>query len=303
MRFPSPTGIGHGQGAFFTPPHLREGEEGREGERNPHVHDTRNDTDMDVVVVPCLKCNYAYLIRGSGGKECATVDPVEPHNVLRCAQERGWKTCRNVLTTHKHWDHAGGNEEFAKLVPGCAVYGGEKEQVEGCTDAVKDGREIHLTEVGVRVKCIETPFHTMGSISYLVTDDLTQEKAVFTGDTLFVGGCGKCFEGNVQNMWDTLIHKFSRLPPETKVYCGHEITVKNLEFCTHADPQNECAKEKLEWARNMRSQGKPTVPSTIAEELSYNVFLRPLDSNLQTWTGKTSAMETLAELRRRKDAF
>ena len=258
---------------------------------------------MQVVVVPCLTNNYAYLVQGSGGNEWAAVDPVEPMVVLQAARENGGKTCRNVLTTHKHEDHAGGNAEFARNVPGCKVYGGEKEQVEGCTNAVRDGQEIDLSEVGVRVKCIETPFHTMGSISYLVTDQLTQEKAIFTGDTLFIGGCGKCFEGNVQNMWDTLIHKLSRLPPDTNVYCGHEITVKNLEFCVHADPHNHCAQEKLEWAKRMRSQGKPTVPSTIAEELSYNVFLRPLDSNLQMWTGKMYAMETLAELRRRKDAF
>ena len=138
--------------------------------------------------------------------------------VLKAAKEEGVSISK-VLTTHKHNDHAGGNSAIAKSIPGLEIVGGEKDRVQGCTSTVKDGDEFSIGSI--EVKCLHTPGHTVGHICYYVTEG--EQKAVFTGDTLFVGGAGRFFEGTPEEMQHSLAEKLGKLPPETLVYCGHEV--------------------------------------------------------------------------------
>ncbi|XP_033373806.1 hydroxyacylglutathione hydrolase, mitochondrial isoform X3 [Parus major] len=144
-------------------------------------------------------------------------------------------------------DHAGGNEKLVKMEPGLRVYGGDG-RVGALTQKVS-----HLTALKVgslSVKCLSTPCHTSGHICYYVTKPNSSEPpAVFTGDTLFVAGCGKFFEGTPEEMYKALIEILGSLDPKTRVYCGHEYTINNLKFARHVEPSNPSIQEKLAWAK------------------------------------------------------
>jgi hydroxyacylglutathione hydrolase len=257
---------------------------------------------MKVVPVACLEDNYAYLVIDEETGDCAAVDPVWPEEVLQAAQLQG-ATVNMVLTTHHHWDHAGGNNGMKKLLKDVKVYGGVKDKVEGCTHPVQHGDEFSISP-SVRVKCIETPCHTKGHISYYITSTYPDDKpAVFTGDTLFIGGCGKFFEGTPDQMYESLCKKLASLPHETQVYCGHEYTQSNLAFALTVEPKNEALLKKMEWVQHQRKEKKATVPSTIGDELKFNPFMRVDKEALQLATGQTSPIEVMAEVRRMKDNF
>eukprot|EP01018_Ginkgo_biloba_P016001 Gb_07028 [translate_table: standard] len=254
---------------------------------------------MKIIPVPCLQDNYAYLIIDEASGEAAVVDPVEPHHILQAAQGHEAKI-RFVLTTHHHWDHAGGNTEIKQLVPGIKVYGGSKDNVKGCTDALEHGDDISLGST-VNIKALHTPCHTKGHISYFVTSTGGDDPAVFTGDTLFIAGCGKFFEGSAEQMYQSLCQTLASLPKSTRVYCGHEYTVKNLQFAMTVEPENDKIKQKLSWARQQCNDNKPTVPSTIGDELESNPFMRVDLPELQDLVGHNSSVHVLGEIRRMKD--
>ncbi|KAK9811025.1 hypothetical protein WJX73_007364 [Symbiochloris irregularis] len=225
---------------------------------------------MRVVPVPMLSDNFAYLLIDSQGTTAA-VDPVEPEKILQAAEREGVKVT-TILTTHHHWDHAGGNEKFAELAPGITVIGGVNDKVAACTQTVKD--DEHITIGQIKIQCIETPFHTQGHICYFCEESGSGDKIVFTGDTLFIAGCGRCFVGTPEQMYSALVGKLSKLPKDTQVYCGHEYTLSNLKFAIKADGANQAVKDKLDWAQRQRDAGHATIPSTIGEELATNPFFR-----------------------------
>lgn len=255
---------------------------------------------MRVELLPALTDNYMYLIIDENTKEAAAVDPVQPQKVIEAAKKHGVKLT-TVLTTHHHWDHAGGNEKLVKLVPGLKVYGGD-ERVGALTN-----RATHLSTLQVgslHVKCLATPCHTSGHICYFVSKPGTSKPpAVFTGDTLFVAGCGKFFEGTADEMYKALLEILGRLPPDTKVFCGHEYTINNLKFARHVEPQNTAVQQKLAWAKEKYDLGEPTVPSTIAEEFTYNPFMRVREKTVQQHAGESDPVTTMRAIRREKDQF
>ncbi|EXC21105.1 Hydroxyacylglutathione hydrolase cytoplasmic [Morus notabilis] len=254
---------------------------------------------MKIHYVPCLEDNYSYLIIDESTKEAAVVDPVEPEKVVGVAQQHG-VLLKLVLTTHHHWDHAGGNEKLKQLVPGIKVYGGSKDNVKGCTDSVENGDKISLG-ADVNILSLHTPCHTKGHVSYYVTSKEGEDPAVFTGDTLFVAGCGKFFEGTAEQMHQSLCVTLASLPKPTRVYCGHEYTVKNLQFALTVEPDNARIQQKLSWAQQQRQAGLPTIPSTIEEELETNPFMRVDLPDIQKKVGCHSAVEAIREIRRLKD--
>ncbi|GLJ26351.1 hypothetical protein SUGI_0507590 [Cryptomeria japonica] len=256
---------------------------------------------MKIVPVPCLDDNYAYLIIDEASGEGAVVDPVEPQKLVQLAEEHGCNL-KLVLTTHHHWDHAGGNEEIKKLVPGIKVYGGAKDHVKGCTIAVEHGDEIILGGT-VTIKALHTPCHTKGHISYFVTSTSGDDPAVFTGDTLFIAGCGRFFEGSAEQMYESLCKTLASLPKLTQIYCGHEYTVKNLQFALTIEPENERIKQKLLWAEQKRKENKFTVPSTIQDELDSNPFMRVDLPELKDRIGHNSAVHVIGEIRKMKDGW
>ncbi|XP_038618498.1 hydroxyacylglutathione hydrolase, mitochondrial isoform X1 [Tachyglossus aculeatus] len=256
---------------------------------------------MEVVLLPALTDNYMYLIIDEETKEAAIVDPVQPQKVLETVKKYGVKLT-TVLTTHHHWDHAGGNEKLVKMEPGLKVFGGD-DRVGALTQKVS---HLSTFQVGtLHVKCLFTPCHTSGHICYLVRKpDSSEPPAVFTGDTLFVAGCGKFFEGTADEMYRALLEVLGRLPPETRVYCGHEYTINNLKFARHVEPNNSAIQEKLAWAKEKYSIGEPTIPSTLAEEFTYNPFMRvSREKSIQRHTGETDPVTAMRALRKEKDHF
>ncbi|KAI4370482.1 hypothetical protein MLD38_018833 [Melastoma candidum] len=256
---------------------------------------------MKVHHVPCLDDNYAYLIIDESTNEAAVVDPVEPDKVIQAAKDYG-ADLKLVLTTHHHRDHAGGNDKIKALIPGIKVYGGSLDNVEGCTDKVDNGHKLSFGK-DTNIVCLHTPCHTKGHISYYVTGKGEEDLAVFTGDTLFIAGCGKFFEGTAEQMYQSLCVTLGSLPKPTKVYCGHEYTEKNLQFALTVEPDNAKIQEKLSWAELQRQRGLPTVPSTIEEEMETNPFMRVELAELQEKTGCKSPVECIGTIRERKEKW
>ena len=223
---------------------------------------------MDVVPIPQLQDNYAYLIIDRGTGEAAIVDCAEARPVLD-ETSRQQARLGSVLATHHHYDHVGGNDDLRGAIPGLRIYGsaGDAPRIPGITDPLQDGDRVSVGGLGARV--IFIPAHTSGHVAYYFPD----EQSVFTGDTLFAAGCGRLFEGDAAQMMASL-GRLASLPDETRVYCGHEYTQKNLEFAVSLEPGNRAATDKLAAVRALRRAAKPTVPSTIAEEKATNPFLR-----------------------------
>ncbi|XP_076896639.1 hydroxyacylglutathione hydrolase cytoplasmic-like [Bidens hawaiensis] len=254
---------------------------------------------MKGLLTECAIYGYSRGVIDEKTKQGAVVDPVEPEKVIGVAKEHGVEV-KLVLTTHHHWDHAGGNEKIKELVPGIKVYGGSIDNVKGCTNKVDNGDKLTLG-ADINILSLHTPCHTKGHISYYLTGKEEDEPAVFTGDTLFVAGCGKFFEGTAEQMYESLCVTLASLPKPTQVYCGHEYTVKNLQFAQTVEPENGKITEKLSWAQQQRESGLPTIPSTIAEELEINPFMPADLPEVQEKVGCKSAVEALRKIRQLKD--
>jgi hydroxyacylglutathione hydrolase len=258
---------------------------------------------MAIIPVPQLSDNYAYLVVGDSGTQCAVVDCAEADKVLGEVKNRGLKL-EAVLSTHWHPDHVGGNSDLARAVPGIRVYGAraEKGRVPALTNPGDDGDEIEVA--GLTARVIGIPAHTNGHVAYY----FPKLKTVFTGDTLFIAGCGRVFEGNAATMVASLA-KLAALPDDTLVYCGHEYTEKNLRFALTLEPQNRALQEKHQAALQMIRNGKPTVPSTIGEEKRINPFLRTASAELRDAVKKIDPaigedqVSIFARVRELKDRF
>ncbi|CAK9223624.1 unnamed protein product [Sphagnum troendelagicum] len=190
-----------------------------------------------------------------------------------------------------------------KLLKDVKVYGGVKDRVEGCAHPVQHYDEFPISS-SIRVKALETSCHSKGHIScFVASSDPDDKPAVFTGDTLFIGGCGRFFEGTLDQMYKSLCVTLASLPPDTHVYCGHEYTQKNLEFALTVDPKNEVLVKKMTWVQQQCRDEKATVPSTIGDELEFNPFMRVDKESLQAATGKESPIDVMAALWHMKDNF
>jgi hydroxyacylglutathione hydrolase len=231
---------------------------------------------MAITIVAQLSDNFAYLISDDSSGECAVVDCAEADKVLDAVKQHKLKLTA-VLTTHWHGDHSGGNADIVRKVAGLRVFGASAEngRIPALTNPVADGDKFRIGALEARV--IGIPAHTNGHVAYY----FPQLKSVFTGDTLFVAGCGRVFEGNAATMVESL-GKLASLPDDTKVYCGHEYTEKNLRFALTLEPNNQRLKAKHEWAKKVASEGGATVPSTIEDEKQTNPFLRTDSAELRT---------------------
>ncbi|XP_036326749.1 hydroxyacylglutathione hydrolase, mitochondrial-like isoform X1 [Rhagoletis pomonella] len=255
---------------------------------------------MHVKVLPALQDNFMYLIIDNSTKEAAIVDPVDPESVIAAVQAENVHLTK-VLTTHHHWDHAGGNEKLVKMYgKPLEVYGGD-DRIGALTQKVSQDDRIQIGNL--KVSCLFTPCHTTGHICYFVESSNTDDRAVFTGDTLFQGGCGRFFEGTPDQMYSALCQKLSSLPDDTKVFCGHEYTLQNMAYARHVEPLNDKILKRIEWAKLRRATKSPTVPSTIGEEKSWNPFMRVHEANVQKHANEQDPIKTMGSLRREKDNF
>lgn len=253
---------------------------------------------MNVIPIEALSDNYMYLLVDETTKECAAVDPVEPSKILDQLKKHNLKLTK-ILTTHHHWDHSNGNAKLVKSFPTqqIDVYGGD-DRIQALTHKISHNDTLQIG-ANVHVQCLFTPCHTTGHMCYYVTNGSNDESLVFTGDTLFVAGCGRFFEGTPEQMYEALVGVLAKLPPRTLVYCGHEYTVENLRFAVNVDAGNEEAREKLDWAMRKREANEPTIPSTIGDEMRFNPFMRV--EKLKARYGENDSIGCMGRLREEKN--
>ena len=253
---------------------------------------------MDIDVIPCLSDNYSYLIKDNQTNTVAIIDPSEFGPCDKKIDQK-YKKLDFILNTHHHFDHIGGNEELKRKY-GSKVLGFEKEKkrIPSLDVLLKDGQKFKIGNLDF--KTIFIPGHTSGHIAFY----FEKEKVVFTGDTLFSLGCGRIFEGTYQQMFNSL-NKIKNLPEETKIYCGHEYTKNNLGFCLKFDPNNSFLKKKVKVIEAKIKDKKPTIPSTIKDEIQTNIFLRYDDLNVKGALNLKNAsdLEIFTKLRDLKDNF
>lgn len=235
-----------------------------------------------IVPVPQLADNYAYLVVNPATRDAIAIDPAEAGPLLAAAQKIG-ASINTILNTHHHWDHCGANEELGSAT-GAPVQASaiEGDKIPGLAVALEPGQTIHVNDFAIRV--LRLPGHTDGHVGYLFDRDL------FCGDVLFVAGCGRIFEGTPAQMYESLNATIGSLSDETRIWCGHEYTVKNLQFAATLEPTNAAVAARLARAEAERAAGRPTIPSTIGEERTFNPFLR------------VDSPELIATLKRRNPA-
>jgi len=220
---------------------------------------------MEVEILRTRGDNYIYVIHNGPGSDAAVVDP-STASPVRDALTRLGVTLSHVLITHYHADHTGGCSELKRAFP-CIVLGPSGAGAPPVDSFLGDGDTVDLGYSQLRV--IGVPGHTANDVAFYSDDG----KALFTGDTMFAGGCGRVFGGSYAQMWNSL-NKLRALPDDVRVFCGHDYTVENLEFAAHLDPANPDVKKALEQTREKARQGLPTVPSLLATEKAVNPFLR-----------------------------
>jgi hydroxyacylglutathione hydrolase len=254
---------------------------------------------VQIVPVPCLRDNYAYLVRDPATGAVAVVDASEEAPVLAALSALGGRLDA-ILSTHHHFDHVGGNEAIAARFPGVPVYAhaSDRGRVPAQTVALEDGATFPLGALTVRA--LHVPGHTLGALTYVVGD------AAFTGDTLFLAGCGRLFEGTAAMMHRSLCEVLARLPASTCIYPGHEYTESNLRFAAALCPDDVAVATRLARVAEARARGEATPGATLREELATNPFLRVADRAIRAAIGadaSASDVDVLAEVRRRKDVF
>ena len=222
---------------------------------------------MQITTISCLTDNYAYIINDSDSKTVGVIDPSEASPIITFLKKKNLKL-NYILNTHHHFDHIGGNVELKKKYNAQVVgFDGDKHRIPGIDITLKDNEKWNFGNS--LVKILHIPGHTLGHICFFFEN----EKIAFTGDTLFSLGCGRIFEGDHKQML-TSLNKIKELPQDTKIYCGHEYTYKNAEFCMKYDKDNINLKKKFEIIKKLRSKNLPTVPTSLKDELNSNIFLR-----------------------------
>jgi hydroxyacylglutathione hydrolase len=253
---------------------------------------------MDVEIIPCLNDNYSYLIKDNQTNTVAIIDPSEFGPCDKKINQK-YKKLDFILNTHHHFDHIGGNTELKKKYQSKILgFEADKKRIPGIDILLKDGQELRIGNLNF--KTIFIPGHTSGHIAFY----FEKERIVFTGDTLFSLGCGRVFEGTCKQMFDS-INKIKNLPEDTRIYCGHEYTENNLEFCLKFNPNNYYLRDKKKVIEAKIRGKKPTIPSTIQDEIQTNIFLRydDLDVKNELNLKKATDLEIFTKLRDLKDNF
>jgi hydroxyacylglutathione hydrolase len=253
---------------------------------------------LEILQLPILKDNYIYLVHDPESGETAAVDPGLAQPVLDAISQKNWPL-NYIFNTHHHWDHVDGNLEL-KQKTGCKIIAGQGDynRIPGIDIGVNDNDTLSLGKHGIKI--MATPGHTLHHIVYY----FPEQQKLFCGDTLFVMGCGRLFEGSAEQMWQSL-QKLKALPAATQIYCTHEYTQNNGQFALTVEPDNVPLQQKMRTVNQLRANHQPTVPSTIAQELATNPFFREDSTSLQKTIGmiNKTPVQIFAEIRRLKDNF
>jgi hydroxyacylglutathione hydrolase len=250
---------------------------------------------LEIHQFACLSDNYGYLLHDPASGETACIDTPDADAYLREAAHKGWQITQ-IWNTHWHPDHAGGNNAI-KAATGCTVIApAEVERIAAPDRVVAHGDSVSLGAFTAQV--IDVSGHTNGHVAF----HLPEAGVAFVGDAVFALGCGRMFEGQPDQFWASL-SRIKALPPETLLYCAHEYTQSNARFALHVDPENAELQDYVAQIDRARSEGRPTVPTTLSRELATNPFLRADDVALQARWGGGGAVATFAALRAAKDNF
>ncbi|PVA09891.1 hydroxyacylglutathione hydrolase [Pelagivirga sediminicola] len=253
---------------------------------------------LEIITIPCLSDNYAFLAHYPGSGETLCVDVPEAAPVSAMLAQKGW-TLSHVLLTHHHADHVQGLDALLADHPATVIgAAADAHRLPKLDVEVQEGDEIRIGMQTGRI--FDVSGHTVGHIAAHFPDS----DAVFTADSLMALGCGRLFEGSAEQMWRSLC-KLMELPPDTVVYSGHEYTAANAKFAQTVDPDNSALISRSSEIDAARKQGRPTVPSTLATELATNPFLRAADPAIRAHLAMQDASdaEVFAEIRARKDRF
>ena len=253
---------------------------------------------LQLVTIPCLSDNYAYLVHDPGTGETGVVDVPEAGPILQALETKGW-TLSHILLTHHHYDHIDGVEELLSHAPAKVIgAAADAHRLPPLDQAVAEGDSVSIgSDTG---QVIDVSGHTVGHIAFHFPDS----GLVFTADSLMALGCGRLFEGTPAQMHDSL-SKLAALPPDTTVCSGHEYTQSNANFALTIDPDNPALISRADAVRGAREKGQATVPSQLSEELATNPFLRASDPAIQAHLGLQGAdpVDVFTEIRARKDRF
>ena len=243
---------------------------------------------LSIKLFPCLMDNYGFLIHDSESGATATIDTPEAAKINAALSREGW-TLTEIWNTHHHFDHVGGNVELAAQ-HGAIIRGPghDKKRIPGLTHGVEGGENFKFGAHNVRV--IATPGHTTSHIIYHIPSAHEGQGAAFVGDTIFVMGCGRLFEGTPQDMFESMA-KIAALAPSTQLYCAHEYTLSNGKFALTVEPDNTDLAAYMERAKALRDKAVPTVPTSVAQETKINPFMR------------AATAARLGEIRKLKDNF
>lgn len=244
----------------------------------------------------CRTDNFGVLVHDATTDTTVSIDAPEEAAIVAALEAKGWRLT-HILSTHHHDDHTEANLALKKRY-GATIVGPSKESIPGADRRVSGG---DVVEAGsMRFEVIDTPGHTLGSISYY----LPQAEALFAADALFSMGCGRLLEGPPEMLWESL-QRLRALPETTMLYCGHEYTAKNASFAVSVDPHNTALRERVRQVEELRAAHKATLPVSLKKEKRTNPFLRADDPDLQEALGMAGAEPeaVFAALRKKRDVF
>ena len=253
---------------------------------------------LNIDIIPCLQDNYSFVVHDTETGTVAVIDPSEFKPIDNFIEKK-FKKIDYIFNTHHHFDHTGGNLDLKKKYK-TKIIGSKKDEkrIPGIDTMISDNENFKLGNIEFKIFLI--PGHTSGHICFYAKN----EKVIFTGDTLFSLGCGRVFEGTHIEMLESL-NFIKKLPTDTKIYCGHEYTKKNLDFCIKYEVNNNSLEEKKKWIISRLSQKQPTIPTTVKEELDTNIFLRcdNFDVKKSLSMENSTELEVFKKLRDLKDVF
>ncbi len=253
---------------------------------------------LEIVTVPCLTDNYAYLLRDKATGKVALVDAPEDAPIRAALDERAW-TLDQILITHHHADHIDGVDSLRETFK-CKVTGAKADahRLPRLDVSIVEGDSVSVGESTAQI--LEVYGHTIGHIAFY----FPAAKALFSADSLMTMGCGRLLEGTAMQMWASLC-KMTALPADTMIYSGHEYTAANTRFALTVDPDNAGLHARAETVMALRAAGLPTVPTLLSNEMATNPFLRAVAPKVKAQIGMPNASdaEAFAEIRRRKDKF
>ena len=257
---------------------------------------------MQVERIPALSDNYIFLLHDPDRHIAAVVDPAVAQPILQRLQVLGAELIA-IFNTHHHSDHVGGNSKLLQHYPQATVYGGavDRGRIPGQQVFLEDGDRVEFSDRKAQVFFI--PGHTRAHIAYYFPPQTPEDSGdLFCGDTLFAGGCGRLFEGTPQQMVQSL-GKLRSLPDQTRIWCAHEYTLKNLKFALTVDRENLALQQRFEQVQVARHHDQPTIPSLLSLEKQTNPFLRWDQENVQLAMNSSDPIQTFARLRGLRDHF